>query len=245
MTTSLEKRRSYRRRTMNSMCRKKTGKKCLRVKGCKQTRKTMKRKSYCRKSKKHVVMMGGTTEQKKEDNAKAVLDILKYIANEYGEYYINKPTLSGLSTTDSNGGSTIQLYIITIDPAKVYDFDTSTYSQEDKDNLAKLTHIIYLNNEPKISDSKKPKYKIFLANDAYLVMEYINDGPEPDYIPKYNISLAVNKYDASKYVLENTDAPEYTKTPCNADCELPMLIFPTTVKTQISSFFKNAFSKKK
>ena len=59
MTTSLEKRRSYRRRTARSICRKKTGKKCLRVKGCKQTRKTMKRKSYCRKLKKHVVMRGG------------------------------------------------------------------------------------------------------------------------------------------------------------------------------------------
>ena len=63
MTTTLEKRRSYRRRTMRSICRKKTGKKCLRVKGCKPTRKTMKRKSYCRKSKKHVVRGGGGSER--------------------------------------------------------------------------------------------------------------------------------------------------------------------------------------
>jgi len=70
MPTSLEKRRSYRRRTARSLCRKKEGKKCLRLKGCKPTRKTMKRKSYCRKSKKHVVKGGGEDF----DDAKYITD---------------------------------------------------------------------------------------------------------------------------------------------------------------------------
>ena len=61
MPTTLKKRRTYRRRTARSLCRKKDGKKCLHVKGCKQTKKTMKRKSYLRKSKKHMVK-GGVNE---------------------------------------------------------------------------------------------------------------------------------------------------------------------------------------
>ena len=85
MSTSLVKRRSYRRRTERSICRKKTGKKCMRLKGCKQTRKTMKRKSYCRKLKKHVVTGGGenalTPEEQK--NKDAVLEKLQKIAKDY------------------------------------------------------------------------------------------------------------------------------------------------------------------
>ena len=55
MSTSLEKRQAYRRRTNRSLCKKKRSEKCTRVKGCKMTRKTAKRRSYCRKSRKHRV----------------------------------------------------------------------------------------------------------------------------------------------------------------------------------------------
>jgi hypothetical protein len=53
------KRRLYRKRTAKSLCRNKTGKKCLRVTGCKKTRRTNKRKTYCRKSRRHMVRGGG------------------------------------------------------------------------------------------------------------------------------------------------------------------------------------------
>ena len=49
------KRRLYRKRAAKSLCRNKTGKKCLRVNGCKKTRRTNKRKTYCRKSHRHMV----------------------------------------------------------------------------------------------------------------------------------------------------------------------------------------------
>jgi hypothetical protein len=82
MSPSLAKRRSYRRRTMRSICRKKTGKKCLRVNGCKPTRKTMKRKSYCRKSKKHIVTGGGRLENKQvTDYLEQIKDTTKFPLN--------------------------------------------------------------------------------------------------------------------------------------------------------------------
>jgi hypothetical protein len=66
---------------MRSICRKKTGKKCLRVKGCKQTIKTMKRKSYCRKSKKHIVTGGDIEEYFEENKNKTFYDdkIVNYL----------------------------------------------------------------------------------------------------------------------------------------------------------------------
>jgi len=74
MSNSLAKRRSYRNRTARSLCRKKTSKKCLKVKGCKMTRKTAKRKSYCRKSRKHMVR-GGGEEYMSKGGAPATLTI--------------------------------------------------------------------------------------------------------------------------------------------------------------------------
>ena len=50
MSVTPSKRQQYRKRSSRSLCRNKTAKKCHRVKGCKMTSKTSKRKSYCRKS---------------------------------------------------------------------------------------------------------------------------------------------------------------------------------------------------
>jgi hypothetical protein len=88
---SLAKIQKYRSRTARSMCRKKTEKKCARVKGCKMTRKTMKRKSYCRKSRRHLV--GGAKVVGGGDN---------YDPNEIGKYVYNdtKPLL-GITITKS------------------------------------------------------------------------------------------------------------------------------------------------
>ena len=55
MSVSSAKRRVYRHRGSRSLCRKKTEKKCHRVKGCKRTRATAKRASYCRKSKRRLL----------------------------------------------------------------------------------------------------------------------------------------------------------------------------------------------
>ena len=52
-STTLAKRRIYRKRTSRSLCRTKKAKPCPRVKGCKMTRRTAKRKSYCRKHRGH------------------------------------------------------------------------------------------------------------------------------------------------------------------------------------------------
>jgi hypothetical protein len=57
MAVSAAKRTIYRKRTSRSLCRKKTVKSCRKLKGCKMTRGSEKRKSYCRKSRKHPVSL--------------------------------------------------------------------------------------------------------------------------------------------------------------------------------------------
>ena len=47
--TTLATRRGYRRKVNRSLCRKKTVRKCRKVKGCKNTKKTAKKSRYCRK----------------------------------------------------------------------------------------------------------------------------------------------------------------------------------------------------
>ena len=47
--TTLATRRGYRGKSKRSLCRKKTVRKCRKVKGCKNTKKTAKKSRYCRK----------------------------------------------------------------------------------------------------------------------------------------------------------------------------------------------------
>ncbi len=47
--TTLATRRGYRRKVNRSLCRKKTVRKCRKVRGCKNTKKTAKKTRYCRK----------------------------------------------------------------------------------------------------------------------------------------------------------------------------------------------------
>lgn len=57
MAVSATKRALYRKRTSRSLCRRKTVKPCRKLKGCKMTRGSAKRKAYCRKSRKHPVSL--------------------------------------------------------------------------------------------------------------------------------------------------------------------------------------------
>ena len=58
--TTLATRRGYRRKVNRSLCRKKTVRKCRKVRGCKNTKKTAKKTRYCRKRhNKRLVTKGG------------------------------------------------------------------------------------------------------------------------------------------------------------------------------------------
>ena len=58
--TTLATRRGYRGKVNRSLCRKKTVRKCRKVRGCKNTKKTAKKTRYCRKRhNKRLVMKGG------------------------------------------------------------------------------------------------------------------------------------------------------------------------------------------
>lgn len=46
---TITNRREYRKRINRSLCRKKSVRKCLKVKGCKNTKKTAKKSRYCSK----------------------------------------------------------------------------------------------------------------------------------------------------------------------------------------------------
>jgi hypothetical protein len=94
---SLAKIQKYRSRTARSMCRKKTEKKCARVKGCKMTRKTMKRKSYCRKSRRHLV--GGAKVVGGGD--KYTIKIAKYIHEDNKSGHV----LNFIEKTNENAAS--------------------------------------------------------------------------------------------------------------------------------------------
>jgi len=63
MATTLAMRRKYRKSLKKSLCRKKTMRKCNRVRGCKNTKKTAKKPRYCRKkhNKRHT-QKGGDNE---------------------------------------------------------------------------------------------------------------------------------------------------------------------------------------
>ena len=58
--TTLATRRGYRGKVNRSLCRKKTVRKCRKIRGCKNTKKTAKKSKYCRKRhNKRLVMKGG------------------------------------------------------------------------------------------------------------------------------------------------------------------------------------------
>ena len=58
--TTLATRHGYRGKSKRSLCRKKTVRKCSKVKGCKNTKKTAKKSRYCRKRhNKRLRMKGG------------------------------------------------------------------------------------------------------------------------------------------------------------------------------------------
>ena len=57
--TTLATRRGYRGKSKRSLCRKKTVRKCRKVKGCKNTKKTAKQSRYCRK-RHNKRLVGGT-----------------------------------------------------------------------------------------------------------------------------------------------------------------------------------------
>jgi hypothetical protein len=180
MTTSLEKRRSYRRRTMLSICRKKTGKKCLRVKGCKPTRKTMKRKSYCRKSKKHVVTGGWRRKEKKrrygtwnaDDHQKSVLEILRKIVIDPQNKQITDPQNEQI--TDGNETKT-----------KLYDAD-----------LEKFYMVLYVNEIQKIKEND-PDFDEVIKNGTFdstpICIIYLCRNEDRKGIPQKN-TLSSTKY---------------------------------------------------
>ena len=60
MATTLAMRRKYRKSLKKSLCRKKTMRKCNRVRGCKNTKKTAKKPRYCcKKHNKRHTQKGG------------------------------------------------------------------------------------------------------------------------------------------------------------------------------------------
>ena len=63
--TTLATRRGYRGKSKRSLCRKKTVRKCRKVKGCKNTKKTAKKPRYCRK--RHNKRLVGGSRRKKEN----------------------------------------------------------------------------------------------------------------------------------------------------------------------------------
>jgi hypothetical protein len=66
--TTLATRRGYRGKSKRSLCRKKTVRKCRKVKGCKNTKKTAKKSRYCRKRHNKRLVRGGVS-QKTSDRA--------------------------------------------------------------------------------------------------------------------------------------------------------------------------------
>ena len=61
--TTLATRRGYRGKSKRSLCRKKTVRKCRKVKGCKNIKKTAKKSRYCRKRhNKRLGMKGGNDD---------------------------------------------------------------------------------------------------------------------------------------------------------------------------------------
>ena len=78
MATTLASRRLYRQRVSKSLCRKKTMRKCNRVKGCKNTKKTAKKPRYCRKKhNKHLKQKGGAPGDRLA-NIRNMLDPLNF-----------------------------------------------------------------------------------------------------------------------------------------------------------------------
>jgi hypothetical protein len=180
MPTTLEKRRTYRRRTARSLCRKRDGKKCLRVKGCKQTKKTMKRKSYCRKSKKHVVKGGDDPETTVE---------VKYettIKDKNGKMYLNGA---------GNVRDYLKKWIGTISgimAKRVYMYDETKDRANREMQELKLTSVTGTEDEYSIKFIIKPlssNYYIhfYPKNNNYVIID-------PDFKPNQNLKLAIDQF---------------------------------------------------
>ena len=60
--TTLATRRGYRGKVSRSLCRKKTVRKCRKVRGCKNTKKTAKKSRYCRKRHNKRLVGGGVSQ---------------------------------------------------------------------------------------------------------------------------------------------------------------------------------------
>ncbi len=60
--TTLATRRGYRGKVNRSLCRKKTVRKCRKVRGCKNTKKTAKKSRYCRKRHNKRLVGGGVSQ---------------------------------------------------------------------------------------------------------------------------------------------------------------------------------------
>lgn len=192
------KRRLYRKRAAKSLCRNKTGKKCLRVNGCKKTRRTNKRKTYCRKSHRHMVRGGATVESmQNEDYNKGVLEYLTSLLqnkeaiklNENSNLTYDKTPLffSSLITniTEDTQKYISQKYNINTFTNFKSDFQLSVYSRPTGSGVNNQLYTIIIQT----ADKTKPTRSVF----GYRILKKIKDN-------SLNVSWPSVNYIDLKYI---------------------------------------------